>query len=182
MMMGTLDIASHQHIDPPISYSSLGIDVSVYLHGTVGADNTAATLYLGPINVDTAPFSYELNNQAGLTFWAFMSGAPPIAAAFSNMPDAMPCRYVPCFLTSSTLYEQPGPINTTIDIQASLLLFQNEGGGLVVGDPAFGMTLVTPDSIAINPIPDTLPLLASGLALIALFGWLRKRKAAAVVG
>lgn len=70
----------------------------------------------------------------------------------------------------------------TLEIVSSLSiagLLGTDGHPLTIGN----LNIFTDGSItAATPIPSTLPLLATSLALLGLFGWYRKRKTAALAG
>ena len=68
----------------------------------------------------------------------------------------------PGFAPSTNLGEVVDPLNP------------NGNQGLIFGGPVTIGTTVT-------PVPAALPLLASGLGALGLFGWRRKRKSAALV-
>jgi hypothetical protein len=103
------------------------------------------------------------------------------AGAFYDLSIQTPIFNVGC----SPSHDGPGChdiLNLVLSASPSMLL-ADHGGSIVGGfaelrDAGFPITLVN-GTVSATPVPAALPLFATGLAVMGLLGWRRKRKAAA---
>ena len=70
----------------------------------------------------------------------------------------------------------------SLDFPIGLALFNLEPGVTVNAPDSFvtNNIFAPPGSVAATPVPAALPLFATGLGALGLFGWRRKKKAAAL--
>ena len=68
----------------------------------------------------------------------------------------------------------PSVLPSTLDISTSSLASFIGGPGTI----DYSLSINLPDGAYVTPLPDALPLFASGLGFMALFGWWRRRRVA----
>jgi hypothetical protein len=155
-------------------------------------------------------YNFNMNVSGGQTYnidpaiaigYIFQTGLGDPNFASVTLPDIGNSKPYELFLWNGTSYMfdtnlnantlfnfGPGGVDRfeVLGIDPSLLLDPTSTSAFVaqltfVGDGSFTgtMTPITTDASA-TPLPATLPLFASGFGVLGLFGWRRKRKAAAV--
>ena len=97
----------------------------------------------------------------------------------------------PCSVVGDTLQQNPNITSSESFSDTASLLVASLGAPfelvqeleLTFGEGAVSLTLttdLTPNPLSSTPLPAALPLFATGLGAMGLFGWRRKRKAQAV--
>jgi hypothetical protein len=151
--------------------STVTDDFSLTLTALVGTTSGTGSL---AITVPSTSTSGIVTEGSGLT------GTINIAGVTITLANSSTLLYVvegSSVLLSGMLTGQ-APVPGGIDSIVSLTLGNN--GGYVFTDSA-NASLYSAGSVSISqtPLPTSLPLLATGLGIIAMIGWYRKRKVGA---
>jgi len=178
-------------LSAPVRADSVQIRSSAADFSIIGTPTGPGTLSVGFFpDVILPPNTGPLfNDQAFYDLVASIPDSIPqgpnaIDVAGANTPGAHPCGG-PC--TFSISFGIPAG-SDTLTVISGLRVFTEQsfppaqviGDSAIAGDPAYTLELTVPGAtLEPTPVPAALPLLATGIAGLSLFGWRRKRKARA---
>jgi hypothetical protein len=131
------------------------------------AERFSATIYAESLNSVPPPDTYHLVDWISL-----------LDFATNQVGAGSSCRYAPCATSGSlTLFGGIGDYRLSIGAGIEVL-----GAGLPGYLPSYELFITLPDGLSVvTPLPAALPLFATGLGMMGLFAWRRKRKGAAAI-